>query len=73
MVSWPSSPTPGPALHSPAGIAENRAERDGPLFGALVCGLGELESIAHSLPCLGLGVSMGVGRGLAPWGWALAK
>lgn len=44
-----------------------------PYLGALVCSLGGLESIAHAFPCMGLGVSKGVGRGQAHWGWALAK
>lgn len=69
----PHRPPPPASLSSPAGISEYRAGRGGPLLGALVCGLGGLESIAHAFPCMGLGVSEGEGRGPAPWGWALAK
>lgn len=75
VVFRPSAPTPSPPapLGSTAGTSEHRAGRGGPLLGALVCCLGGLESIAYALPCMGLGVSEGVGRGPAPWGWALAK
>lgn len=70
LAKCPSSPNP---LCSLAGISEDRTRRGGPLLGVLVCGLGGLESIAHAFACMGLGVSEGVGRGPAPWGWALAK
>lgn len=69
----PRLPNPPTPLCSPAGTSEDRAGRGEPLLGALVCSLGGLESIAQAFPCMGLGVSEGVGRGLAPWGWALAK
>ena len=64
----PQTLSPPAPLDSTAGTSEYRAGEGGPLLGALVCGLGGLESIAHALPCLGLGVSEGVGRGPAPWG-----
>lgn len=68
LVFWPSAPAPQSPnpLCRPAGTSEDRAGRGEPLLGALVCSLGGLESIAHAFLCMGLGVSEGVGRGLAP-------
>lgn len=65
---------PSPALSAAQLASQNTGLGEGgPLLGALVCGLGGLESIAHAFPCMGLGVSEGEGRGPAPWGWAVAK